>query len=288
VPALLAALLLAAAPVTVLDHDLEQGPAPAVPYLQGTTVVDGSARLPVPAEDVQLVGPSGWWYVVVTDGERIRGLTPGGRSKELGTTDADPALSVDGSQLASTLTGRGHTAVTLRSVPTTAVLGELSLRGSLTALDVDAGRVLVSGPRRTLVWNATSGHTRVLSRRPAHAADFGHDLVALEGSCTLLLRISSGAVHWRSCTDSALSFGADASRWVTVPSRQDGPAGRVTLRDRDGRELARWRLADGLRLDELRWEDAETVLLRASGPGGTTWFRCVGADCERAGAVQPF
>ncbi|QIG42417.1 hypothetical protein G5V58_06205 [Nocardioides anomalus] len=296
-PPLLVALLLTlpapAAPEVRLDLHLDRGPAPAVAHVEGTTVVDGHRRIPVEASDVQLVGPSGTWYVVVADGTRVQRVASHGRVTDLGATDGDPVrLSVDGSQVAATVAGSGRTTLTLRSAVTGAEVGERSLRGAVTALDVDAGRVVASGPRRTLVWNAVSGHTRVVSRRPAYAASFGHDLVALEGrrlaegSCTRLVRLSTGAEHWTSCTDSLLSFGPDASRWVTTAAYQDGPTSRVTLRDGTGRELARYRLAGGLQLDELRWEDVDTVLLRASGPQASVWFRCVGADCELAGPVS--
>ena len=291
----MAAVPASAAPLTSLDFRLSRGPAVAVAHVEGTTVVDGDIRIAVAAATLRYVGRSGTSYVVEADDERVLRVAPDGTSNVLArTSDAPSLLSDDGAQLASTRTRRGpRTTVTVRSAVTGEPIARRGFTGRVSALDVDAGRVLVSGLRRTVLWDAGTGGVEVVFRAGAYLADLGLDLVALhgrllaEGSCTRLVRISSGASVWSSCSDSVLAFNPDGTRWVTTTAYQDGPTTVARVRTVDGREVGRYRLGGPLYLGGLRWESPTALLLEALGSRRSGWFRCTDVGCELAGQPQP-
>jgi hypothetical protein len=280
-----------AAPLTSVDFRLSRGPAVAVPHVEGTTVVDGNIRIPVAATTLRYVGRSGASYVVEADDERVLRVAPGGTTSELArTSDAPTLLSDDGAHIATSRTRSGpRTTVTVRSAVSGEAIARRGFTGRVTALDLDAGRVLVSGPRRTALWDLGTGAVEVVFRAGAYLADLGLDLVVLvgrplaEGSCSRMVLISSGRQVWASCRDSVLAFNPDGTRWVTTTANQDGPTTVARVRTLDGREVGRYRLGGPLYLGGLPWETPTALLLEALGPRRSGWFRCTGVRCEVAG-----
>ncbi len=292
---LVAALLVpapaSAAPLTSLDFRLPRGPAVGVPYVEGSAVVDGDLRIPVAATTLRYVGESGTSYVVEADDERVLRVARDGTTTGLGRTFGSPArLSDDGRWVATTRAGSGpRSTIKVWSATTGARTARHTFTGRVLALDVDADRVLVSGPRRTALWDVRTGDVEVLTRAGAYLADLGLGLLAVsgrrlaEGSCTRVLRIGTGHEVWASCSDSVLAFNPDGTRWATTTAYQDGPTTVVRVRTLGGREVGRYRLGGPLYLGGLRWETPTALLLEALGPGRSGWFRCTAVTCEVAG-----
>lgn len=284
-----------AAPDTIVGLDLPRGAGVRVPHVEGSTIVDGSLRIRVEADTVRYLGRSGTSYVVEAAGSSGRGqilrVAPDGTKSRLARANGYPTrLSDDGQQLVSTRQRRDRTTtITVRSAATGARLAQRRFRGYVSTLDVDAGRVLLGGLRRTATWTTGTGSVSVLTGHEGYFGDLGNDLVAifvqppLEGGCTRILRISTGATLLDLCREQVIALNPDASRIATISSYADGPIGLVTARSIDGSLLGRYRAGRTATIGSIAFESPTSLLLELIGARRTGTARCTGTGCELAG-----
>lgn len=294
----------AAAPTLDLEPArLARGPAPAVPYVEGSTLVDAALRIDLDAEHVTLLGRSGPAYVVSTGSgsrpaSRVVRVEADGTRRVLarGVPAGEVDLSDDGSRVAWVKPLRQRFSVATAIDATTGDrISEIELRGSAHLLDVRGSKVLVSTstPDRTSVWHTASGRVQTIKRGTAYTGSLAHDRIAsfdgdpYDGGCTRVTRITRPKrVVWRSCRDALTSISPDGSRMLTMHKLTDGLGpGRVHLRTASGRLLATYEV-DGWFLRWM-WEDGRTVLLGANGRRSYALVRCEAAACERATATRP-
>lgn len=283
-----------AAPETRIGLDLPRGAALTTPHVEGTTLVDGPRRIPVDAETLYYAGGTGSAYVVVVDDARVVRLDPDGGQTPLGRTYGDRVRVDDTDRLLATTRHRNgdsrRSTVTVRDTTTGATVARRTFPSYVSALDVDATRVLVGGPRRTLLWRTDTGAVSRVSRDDGYAADLATDLVAGfvpgtatdEGACTRLTRISTGAEVGELCDDLVLAFSPDGSRVATTERYPDGPVTTVRVETLRGTTLAAYRSAQPL--GRVAFSGGpDTLLLELVGPRRSATVRCTGTACEVAG-----
>lgn len=283
-----------AAPETRIGLDLPRGPALTVPHVEGTTLVDGSRRIPVDADTLHYAGGTGSAYVVVVDDSRVVRLDPDGSQSPLGRTYGDRVRVDDTGRLLATTRHRNgdsrRSTIIVRNTTTGAKVAVRTFPRYLSALDVDDTRVLLGGPRRTLVWRTDTGAVSRVSRDEGYGADLATDLVAGfvpgtatdEGACTRVRRISTGAEVSELCDDLVLAFSPDGSRVATTERYPDGPVSTVRLETLQGTTLTAYRSAQAL--GRVTFSGGpDTLLLGLVGPRRSATVRCTGSDCEVAG-----
>jgi hypothetical protein len=275
----------------------------AVAHVEGQTVVDGDLRIPVDADVVRYVGKSGSSYVVETGDEtgghsRIVRVAPDGSVTRLARSYENPAeLADDGQLLVTTRDRRDATsAVTVRSDTTGASRAQRTFRGDVHALDIDGDRVLLGSSRRTILWHTDVDTLHVVNRDGGYTGDLSADVVAgsdlstatNEGSCTRIVRISTGRLVSTMCDDLVLAFNADATRMATTGRYMDGPISLVNARTVDGRVLGRYHASRPTTLSGVRWETPTSLLIGVLGEHRSGTVRCTSSHCELAGQPLPY
>ena len=291
----------AALPTTTLTpHGLPRGADVAVPHLEGKTVVDGAVRIRIKAPTLVLLGKSGAAYVVGTadaqgaHGRIYRVTADGTRTLLARSHPFQSILSGDGSRIVTSHLGRTPKAtITVVDATTGARVAKRTFGGYASALDADAGRVLVGDNGKASLWTTSTDSVAVLSRHSGYFGDLSTDVVATftkdpyDGGCTVVSRISTGAKLWRSCTEAVTAVSTDGSRIATVGILSDGPGpGRVDARTITGQHLGRYQVRSGW-FGSIYFESPTALLLQVNGARKAFTARCTGTACERASDLSP-
>jgi hypothetical protein len=290
-----------AKPTTLLTaSSLPRGADPAVPHLDGRTVVDGAVRVRVKAPTVRLLGKSGSAYVVATaDAQgghgRVLRVAAEGTTTRLARADVyQTVLSGDGARVVGTTVGRSlKTTVTAYDATTGAQLGRRTFSDYTSVLDAQDDRILLGTDARTLLWQTGTNTVATVFRDAGYVGDLSADVVGTftkdpyDGGCSVVRRISTGERLWRSCTERVAVFNADATRLAAISILSDGPGpGRVDARTIVGKQLGRYQVRSGW-FGELRFESQTALLLDVNGARKAFTARCTGTACERASALRP-
>ena len=282
--------------------ELDRGPAPAIPYLQGKTIIDGSVHVRIRAGLVTLLGKSDGEYVVGTSDKngngrfRVLRVTSAGQ-RTLLLRDIpifDMVLSRDGTQIGL---ASGHTADHSRVRVWSAADGHRqALRrfpGSVSILDFDAHRLVLGswGPNRTFWWNARTDTTRRIADRVGYNADIRADRYAAftkdpyNGGCSVVATLSAPRQGlWRSCQERVEAF-APHGRTAAVHILTDGLGPReVRVHRTGGTLLARYTTSGWF--GALTWESGRALLLDTHGAQKSALVRCELAHCERVSALR--
>ena len=293
----------AAAPVEetrVQPGALSQGEAPAVPYVEGRTLVDGDRRLTVPGRHPYLLGRAGKAYVVSSGtkagNQRVLRLERDGSHRVLlRDTAGGLVLSTDGSRLVEYGARGAGGRVDVLDTRTGEVLHQKGTGVYVDAVAADRGRVVLSRNDRlvrTYVWDLRTDRLKVVSRRSAYHVDLGLDRMAsftkdpYDGGCTVVSRFSApGRALWRSCREAVVAF-SPKGRMATIHKLTDGIGpGEVWARGPRGGALARY-TTDGW-FQEIVWETGTKLLLGTHARRQTALVRCEGDECERATGTRP-
>ena len=281
---------------------LERGEDVVIPHLEGETVVDGDIRIEVNAGSVRFLGTSGSDYVVGAankDGDgafRALRFTAEGEKTVLfrDVPIYELELADDGTQIASPRYRRQETRVRVFSAVDGTVQATARFNGSVSVLDLDAGRMLLGGwsPNRTFLWDIEPGTTAKLVGRPGYEADISADRLATLtkdpylGGCSIVSTVFSPRERlWRSCEHRVDSFSPGGRRAATIHILSDGIGpGDVWLRRSGGKVLAHYS-AEWFGL--LSWESDQSLLLDTNGKRKSATVRCLVDDCERASDLRP-
>lgn len=281
---------------------IERGPNPKIPYVQGTTVVDGSRKVKVNAVQVDLLGKAGTAsYVVIAtgiDGANVRLLRvrAGQPAKVLARGDQvwDAVLSGNGTRVALTTRATAtRTTIKVISTSTGATQRTSTFRGSVNKLDFAGDRVLLSswGPTRTFVWNYRTNVRKTINNKTGYDGDFKSNRLAFytadpyDDGCSVLTRITAPTKPiWRSCKDRVAALSPDASRLATIDILSDGIGpNRVTMRTGTGRALVSFKTSW---FGQLQWETNRALLLDTHGRNWTATVRATATTVNRASALS--
>jgi hypothetical protein len=296
----------AAVPAIDLQPDeLPRGADVAIPHVEDGVLVDGDRRVDLGAPTARLIGRSGASFVVGTtaaDGShrsRIVRVRPDDGLEVLvrGVEPWDFVLSRDGRDLVhARARADATTRVRVWSARSGTLERDVIFRDYLTALDADAGRVVLSGfDRGTLEWRM-SGGVRRITRRHAGRVDLGLDLFSsytgdpYDGGCTRVARLSRpGRTLWTSCRERVEAFSPDGRSIATVHILSDGIGpGEVRTRTIDGTALARYTTTGWF--GGIEWESPTALLLGTNGTTTSATVRCRLTVCANASdpeRVQP-
>ena len=290
----------AADDVRIRPGALERGEEARVPHLEGKTIVDGDTRIDIRGKSVWLMGRSldGYVYAAWGNGNRyrIKRVDSGGDVSVL--RRGGPALmslvlsADDGARFTTTRYDGRRTTLTLHDAADGSRITARTVRGSATVLDLGDRAVVSSwSPNRTFWWDPETGTTTLIARRTGYEADLAADRVAwytkdpYRGGCSVVAELAGPQRHlWRSCTQRIDAFAPDGAHAATIALLSDGLGpNEVQLREADGTLLVRY--ATGW-FGQVRWEDADTLVLEANGQKLAAFVRCDGTDCERASALR--
>ncbi|WP_109509895.1 hypothetical protein [Nocardioides speluncae] len=292
-----------AEPTTPLrPAEIKRGPNPQVPYVKGTTIIDGDRRIKVNAGRIGLHGTAGPSAYIVgassASGEnrRLLRVAADGTTRVLLRADLRALSTVlvadDGARIAYlSAEGRRKSTVKVLSAVTGGLQYQRSFSGWTSLHDVDGRRLLATvwgnnGPR-TLIWRL-GGTNRTVVFKDAYTGDLSANRVAFyskdpyQGGCSVLTRISRPADRiWRSCRDRIEPASPDWSRLMTVGLLDDGLGSRaITMRTGTGRALRTFTVDGWFDLSE--WEDNRTILVVTHGEHWTATIRCTASSCNRA------
>ncbi|MBZ5736976.1 hypothetical protein [Nocardioides mangrovi] len=298
VTALTAALAspVAAAPGDLHPARLPRGDDPKIPYVVGSTVIDGKERIEIDGHWALVLGRSGDALVVQTDRRVLR--VTGDRQRRIArlSDGAQVLLSEDGSDL---VIGRiasrtGRTTVRVLDPESGAERAREVFSKYVVPLGARGGRVVMtaSAPTRTFSWNHRTGDVRRIVGRSGGTVNVGADRLGTltgdpyNGGCYVVSSLRHPRRElWRSCEEGVMSFSPDGSRMVTMDILADGLGpGRVWVRATDGgRLVARY---SAYWFSSVQWETDRALLLDTHTPKRWATLRCVAKDCERASRVR--
>jgi hypothetical protein len=289
-----------AATVEIKPGSLTRGDNPQIPFQDRKTILDGDLEIDVDVKSIWLVGKSGEEYVVLTWGSgnryQLRRVDTDGNLTLIrrgGPVLASAVLSGDGSRFATVDAGRQRSTVRVFDATDGTLLASRVVSGAASVLDLDDTRVVIGtwGPNRTLSWNTTTDHRRVLVEKVGYAASIEADRVAwytrdpYRNGCSVVATLSDTDTRlWRSCTQRVEAFAADGAHVATVALLSDGIGpSEVQLREVGGTRLDRYR---AVWFGRIAFEDADTLLLHAFGEQKAAIVRCTDGSCERASRLR--
>lgn len=294
-PAGAAPMAPAAAPGDLHPGALPRGDDPKVPYVVGTTVVDGDTRIRIDGDYAALLGRSGEALVVETDGKVLRVTAEDQERVARLRNGAEALLSEDGEHLVVSRIGRhGRTNVRVLDATTGDRLAARKFTKYAVALAAAGDRVVLSAsaPARTFWWDHDSGTVRRIVGRIGSVADIGANRLSTltgdpyQGGCSVVTTLRRPIQRlWRSCREAAMSFAPDGGRMATTHILADGLGpGKVWLRRTDGGRLlasysAYW-------FGTVQWETNRALLLDTHTKKRWATLRCVRHDCERASKIR--
>jgi hypothetical protein len=306
--ALTASLAVLAAPAAAADlqpGSLPRGADLALPYVEGTTIVDGARVVVVPLTKPVLVAKVRGGYVV---GDRRRAEVAfydrDGVKRRLPGADDDTIVSADGRLYGTaSLAGDGFTVVAVRRVEDGKQLAQRSFRswvdtniGSFAhPIDVDGSRMLIGGSGgRVVVWDWRRGTTRDVIDDKWHlqvgslSRGIAAGWTAPGERCTFVARLATPRQRmWKSCDEQVVALSPDGRRMVTTDRRVFLGFGRVrflVMRTVTGRELGRWTAE---RFTDIRWETDSAISFRVDGARKTAMVRCTPKRCRAASDPVP-
>jgi hypothetical protein len=295
-----------AAPAPIVEIDvaaLDRGPNARVPYIAGSTIVDGTERIPLAFDNASLLGVSGddyvLWAVQGSRPPRVLRVTPDGDATVLvrGGDAFNAVLSTDGTQIAvpRMRLSQKRTVVNVHDASTGGLEATTTVRGFGTVLDIDRDDVVIgtTSPRRTIVWTVGDGTRTTLTRTTGYQADLATDRLAVftkdpfRGGCSRVTTLADPTgVLSESCDERVYEFSPDGRRMATIDLLTDGlgPA-RVTVRKIAGAAVATYDAP--FFFGVVTWESDRVLLLETNGRKRSAVVRCTGADCERASKLGP-
>jgi hypothetical protein len=280
---------------TIKPARLKRGQDPSIPQLLGTTILDGSLRIEVPAREVQLLGKSGREYVVATWSRSGRAQVErvgvdGARETILDHINGDLDLSVDGQQLfEAVVRTESHTVVTVRDAHSGDRLARRTFRGFVSVLDADEERAVLGAwsPSRTFWWHTRTNRTRRIAGMAGYFADIRASRFATltadayAGGCSRLSPLSTPSkLLWRSCRQAVTASSPSGHRLLTQYLLADGPMGTAQVHGDHGRLIARYRTPGWF--GPATWESNRSLLMLTNGTRKTAVVRCKSGTCERA------
>ncbi|WP_109509896.1 hypothetical protein [Nocardioides speluncae] len=279
-------------------NQIDRGPNPKIPYVDGSTVVDGTRKVKVNAAQVQLLGKAGTAsYIVVAAGRdggnaRLLRVRAGQPAKVLARGDQtyEAVLSGNGTRVALTTRESGaRTTIKVISTSTGTTQRTGTFQGSVNKLDFAGDRVLLSswGPARTFVWNYKTNTRKTINNKTGYEGSFKSNRLAFytadpfEDGCSVLTRITAPTTPiWRSCTDRVAAISPDASRLATIDILSDGLGPRrVTMRTGAGRALVTYKTSW---FGAIEWETNRALLLETHGQTWTATVRATATTVNRA------
>ncbi|WP_109509890.1 hypothetical protein [Nocardioides speluncae] len=275
--------------------ELDRGGNARIPYLDGKTIVDGSRRIPVRAEDVELYGRSGTAYIVRTESKsEARTLVRVGRDGRWKVLDRHPSsyiqLSNDGRRVGmfEPIDSDGSTAQVI-DARTGARVASRFFRSAVFSLDFGR-RVLLTDDLgrngRTFWWDVDRDTITVVKRASALYADIPANRLVYETDgnwCSALSKLTApSVVLWRSCRETAVAVSPDGERFATLPADLNQGQDQVILRAADGRTLVRYRANF---FSKVRFDTERSLLLEVWGRRWAAEVRCVRLSCHRASAL---
>ncbi|MFC7495681.1 MULTISPECIES: hypothetical protein [unclassified Nocardioides] len=280
--------------VPIRPGSLPLGEGPAIPAQAGRHVLEGDARVPLPASSY-LLGRSGTAYVVAASGRLLRMEDDGTRTQIASTADdAELQLSGDGAHVIVTRFQRGgRSQVTVLDAETGARVARRTFPDYAAVIDADGGRAVLStwSPGRTLWWDFEEDSTSRIVGRPAGHADIRADRLATftgdpyDGGCTVVTSLTRPRRElWRSCQEAVIAFSPNGRRMATVHILTDGLGpGEVHARTIGGRRIATYA---AYWFGSVEWETDRVLLVDAHTKRRAALVRCDAAECERASAVR--
>ncbi len=281
--------------ITIKPANLERGKDPGIPQLLGKTIIDGTVRITIAAQEVQLYGKSGPDYVVgvyLRNGhERVQRVAPDGSRKTLmNRINGDVVLSRDGLQVSETVVRPGATSVvTVRDAYTGDRLAHRTFRGYIRVLDAQKNRAILGGsaPNRTLWWRISTDRTKRIAAREGYFADIRADRVATfthaphTSACSILTALSPPRrTLWRSCDQAVVASSPNGGRLLTQYIRMDGPVGQQSVHGSHGRLFVTFRTEGSF--GRSAWGNNRSVLMQTAGKKKAAIVRCHVNACERA------
>lgn len=292
----------AGAPIELNPTQLSRGADAKIPYLDAKTIVDGSTRVAVRANQAGLLGKSGEDYLLwAADGSssRVVKVTPSGELTTLATGgDAfNAVLSSDGTRVAvpKPKTQAGRTVIKVYDTADGSKVAKTKVMGFGSLLDIDDGRVIVgvASPARTISWNYESGNTETLAETTGYAANIAVDRLAVfdsdpySGGCSVVSTLADPKSRFsRSCSERVYTFAPNGRRMAMIGLLTDGLGpDRVTVRRVGGREEATY---DALFFfGDVAWEGNRKLLLETNARRSSALVRCVRRNCQRASKIGP-
>lgn len=305
VTALLASLAVLGGPAAaeeVRPGSLPRGADLARPYVEGTTIVDGSRVVDVPdARRLEILGEArtGW---LVSKRRIVLDLAFVGRDgteRRLPGADEDVVFSSDGRLYSSAgLASDGETVVAVRRVGDGTRLAVHTFRSWVDKnigrfaqpIDLDGDRMLIGGRGgRVIVWNWRRDTFRDVIGDKWHlqVGSLRHDVAAgwtAPGErCTFTAHLSTPHRRlWRSCEEQVLSLSPDGRRLVTIDRRLlpgFGRIRRIVMRTVEGRALGTW-TAEAF--TDIAWESDTAISFRVTSRTRTAMVRCSARRCQAA------
>lgn len=281
--------------ITVRPDSLPAGEGPAIPTQVGRQILEGGARVSIPANS-RLLGKSGTAYVVAGGGRVLRVEEDGARTTLASIGDgADLRLSRDGAHLVVTRSvGGSRSQVTVLDAETGAREARRTFPDYATVMDADAGRMVVTtwSPSRTLRWDfVDDSSSRIVGRTTGHV-DIRADRLATftrsphDGGCTVVTSLARPQrTLWRSCQEAVAAFSPNGRRMATFHILTDGLGpNAVHARTIGGRKIATYA---AYWFGSVEWETDRALLLDTHTKRRTALVRCGADECERASAVRP-
>ncbi|MFY9915679.1 MAG: hypothetical protein WAK18_13495 [Nocardioidaceae bacterium] len=281
--------------ITIKPASLERGKDPGIPQLLGKTIIDGTVRIKIAAQEVQLYGKSGNDYVVgvyLRNGhERVQRVAPdGSRNTIMNRINGDVVLSRDGLQVSETVVRPGAiSVVTVRDAYTGDRLAHRTFHGYIRVLDAEKNRAILGGsaPNRTLWWRIPTDGIKRIATREGYFADIRADRVASftnaphAGACSILTTLSAPRrTLWRSCDQAVVASSPNGRRLLTQYIRMDGPVSRQSVHGSHGRLFVNFRTKGSF--GRSAWGNNRSVLMQTSGTKKAAIVRCHVNACERA------
>ena len=306
----LAAPLLAMAPaaaaqtIEIKPGKIARGPDIAVPYLDGTTVVDGDVTVALHSARALLYGKYHDEYVVATgndawDNVRVWRVTASG-TKTLLVKGIDPFETILDAEAGQVAYSYGDAT----SKPTVAVydidlakeVNVQSFASLPTLLDFDEGVVVASiwnFTIKTVTWDTVADQVVKVSSKMSNYASKAHDLLGFyskdpyQGGCQVLAHLSDPTdVLWTNCDERIEAVSPDGNRVATIALLSDGigPAD-VMVRKIGGAPLVHYSIQGWF--GAIWWETPTKLLMEANGQHKAATIRCKVAVCDRATALSP-
>lgn len=293
--------------------ELDRGPAPKVPYVDGRTVHDGGETRRLGANDrlLAVVGAGDVVWAAESQGgaHNLTLIRPNGDRVPLAERSTAPTaaiswagVSADGKRMAwstsvsGTNPGEGSATVTYADAETGSVLNQGETHGPLEAVGIVGTRVVMSSyDEGTMLWNgATDKWTTWDGVHIVWGTHPESGLVSLGRPsgmfpCGAVVRISQpGDNLWRNCTYRIDTFSPEGEFGTSIHVQTDGLGpSLVRLVETRTNDVLVTLEGDSQLMTNFVWESNRTVLMSAHVDGEWAIVRCtVDRTCELATKPQ--
>ncbi|MBZ5734372.1 hypothetical protein K8Z61_07670 [Nocardioides sp. TRM66260-LWL] len=290
--------------ISLGPRDVPRGADVAWPHIEGSEVVDGDVRLPVPGTPIAAHRAGDHLVVLTLVAKRLQyvSVAPGREPVRLARPaddDTVPLLADDATRLTTLTFSARDGGSTLRLYDTAdgTLIGTRRFPRIVLPVDATGTRALLHDPQRGLVqeWDAASGGVRRITTGDLTAASYAADRLALlVGSgrrpCQQVVALSSpSTVLSRSCGDWVTTGFAPDGRAVQtrIPRAQDG-LDRLRVLGPTGRIVGVYRVAArSAGVLDLGWLDDGRIIVTVVTRRTVTEVACDAERCERVAPVRP-